>query len=136
MMYLRFDYFWHAPSPRCPEDDDLNRIQEEDEDLVRLLEDLVPGFDAHYDTYEGDLHSFIYGVLVPEMKTTLDRLKREDEATHAAGRREIGVIMVDERETDSIGEDESDSLDKCEDDAVDEYESGTLEDDESRGEVR
>ncbi|KAI4642904.1 hypothetical protein J4E93_006973, partial [Alternaria ventricosa] len=108
-----------APPPRYPPDK-LRRIQEEDAYLVRLLEDLVPLLDAQYDSHDGDLLSFVDDVLVPEVNIVLDRLKQEDEAAHAAGRREMGVVMVDEGEDGLIEEDESESLDEVESDAVDE----------------
>jgi hypothetical protein len=87
--------FSRPPSPRYPPDK-LHRIQEEDAYLVTVLEDKVALFDAQYDTCEGDLLSFIDNVLLPEMNVVLDRLKQEDEAKHAAGRREMGVVMVNE----------------------------------------
>jgi len=108
-----------APPPRYPPDE-LRRIQEEDAYLVRLLEDLVPLFDARYDSHDGDLLSFIDDVLVPEVNIVLERLKQEDKAAHEAGRREMGVVMVDEGENGLIEEDESESLDEVENDAVDE----------------
>jgi len=98
----------------------LHRIQEEDAYLLSLLEDLVPSFDARYDTHEGDLLSFVDNILIPEMNNVLDRLKQEDEAAHAAGRRAMGVIMFDEGENDLAEEDASESLDEVENDAVDE----------------
>jgi hypothetical protein len=60
---------------------------------------MVPLFNARYDTHEGDLQSFVDDILLPEMETVLDRLKQEDEATYAASRREMGVVMVDECES-------------------------------------
>jgi len=105
--------------PRYPQDE-LHRIQEEDAYLVSLLEDLVPSFDARYDTHEGDLLSFVDNILIPEMNDVLDRLKQEDKTAHAAGRRAMGVIMVDEGEHGLIEEDESELLDEDESDAVDE----------------
>ncbi|KAI4686094.1 uncharacterized protein J4E88_003931 [Alternaria novae-zelandiae] len=99
--------------------DELHRIQEEDANLVRLLDDLVPGFDARYDAHEGDLLSFVDNVMVPGVNVVLDRLKQEDETAHAAGRRELGVVMVDECESDSIEGYETDSLEEYESDAHD-----------------
>ena len=100
--------------------DELHHIQEEDAYLVSLLEDLVPSFDARYDTYEGDLLSFVDNVLRPEMNILLDQMKQEDATAHAAGRRALGVIMINEGENDLAEEDESESLDEVENDAVDE----------------
>ena len=108
-----------VPPPRYPLDE-LRRVQEEDAYLVRLLEDLVPLFDARYDSHDGGLLSFVDDVLVPEVNIVLHRLKQEDEATYAAGSRAMGVIMVDEGENGLIEEDESESLDEVENDAVDE----------------
>ena len=85
------------PLPRYPPDE-LQRIQEEDAYLTVVL-DMVPLFNARYDTHEGDLQSFVDDILLPEMETVLDRLKQEDEATYAASRREMGVVMVDECES-------------------------------------
>ena len=107
------------PSPRYPPDE-LHRIQEEDADLVSLLEDLVPLFNARFDAHEGDLVSFVDDVLVPEMNILLDQMKQEDATAHAAGRRALGVIMINEGENDLAEEDESESLDEVENDAVDE----------------
>ena len=112
-------HFQRAPPPRYTPDR-LRRVQEEDAYLVRLLEDLVPLFDARYDSHDGDLLSFIDDVLVPEMNILLDQMKQEDETAHAAGRRAMGVIMVDEGEHGLIEENESESLDEVESDAVDE----------------
>ncbi|KAI4616209.1 uncharacterized protein J4E87_008944 [Alternaria ethzedia] len=108
-----------TPQPRYSPDE-LRRIQEEDAYLARLLEDLVLLFDARYDSHDGDLLSFVDDVLVPEVNIVLERLKQEDEAAHAAGRREMGVIMVDEGENGLIEEDESGSVDEVDNDAVDE----------------
>ncbi|KAI4656768.1 uncharacterized protein J4E78_006659 [Alternaria triticimaculans] len=113
------DLYDRAPPPRYTPDR-LRRVQEEDAYLVRLLEDLVPLFDARYDSHDGDLLSFIDDVLVPEMNILLDQMKQEDETAHAAGRRAMGVIMVDEGEHGLIEENESESLDEVESDAVDE----------------
>ncbi|KAI4660966.1 uncharacterized protein J4E79_005534 [Alternaria viburni] len=104
-----------APPPRYPPDE-LRRIQEEDAYLVRLLEDLVPLFDARYDSHDGDLLSFVDDVLVPEVNFVLERLKQEDEAAHAASRREMGVVMTEEHESYVYEEYESDSADESESD--------------------
>lgn len=95
---------------------DLHRIQEEDAYLVSLLEYLVPLFDARYDTHEGDLLSFVDDVLAPEMNIVLDQMKKEDEAAHAAGRREMGVVMTEEHGSYMYEEYESDSADESESD--------------------
>ena len=112
-----------APPPQYPPDE-LRRIQEEDAYLVRLLEDLVPLFDARYDSHDGDLLSFVDDVLVPEVNIVLDRLKQEDEAAHAAGRREMGVVMTEEFKHNVIEEYESDSPAEYESDVMDESDSG------------
>ncbi|KAI4710988.1 hypothetical protein J4E89_004578 [Alternaria sp. Ai002NY15] len=107
---------------------EIARVQEEDATLVSLLEDLVPRFDVRYDTHEGGLQSFVDKVLRPEMKVVLNRLKREDEAAHAAGRREMGVIMVEERKSDVDGGYEGDSNEESESESDDESEGDSLED--------
>ncbi|KAH8636507.1 short chain dehydrogenase reductase family [Alternaria alternata] len=87
--------FLQQPLPRYLPDD-LQRIQEEDAHLVAVLEEMVPLFDARYDTHEGSLQSFVDEILLPETKTVLDRLKQEDETLYVNGRREMGVVMVNE----------------------------------------
>jgi hypothetical protein len=87
--------FPHQPVTRYPPDD-LRRIQEEDTHLVVVLEEMVPLFDARYDTHKGNLQSFVDEILLPEMGTVLDRLKQEDEASYATRRWEMGVVMVNE----------------------------------------
>jgi hypothetical protein len=87
--------FSHQPLPRYLPDQ-LLRIQEEDAHLTVVLEEMVPLFDAWYDTHEGSLESFVDEILLPEMKKVLDRLKQEDEALYATRRREMGVVMVDQ----------------------------------------
>jgi hypothetical protein len=87
--------FSHQPLPRYLPDQ-LLRIQEEDAHLTVVLEEMVPLFDARYDTHEGSLESFVDEILLPEMKKVLDRLKQEDEALYATRRREMGVVMVDQ----------------------------------------
>ncbi|KAF7673827.1 hypothetical protein GT037_008442 [Alternaria burnsii] len=76
--------------------DDSRRIQEEDAHLVVILEEMVPLFDARYDTHEGDLQSFVDKILLPEVEIMLHRLKQEDEALYADERRDMGVVMVNE----------------------------------------
>ncbi|KAI4620129.1 hypothetical protein J4E80_004655 [Alternaria sp. BMP 0032] len=116
-------------SYKGPDHDELHRIQEEDAVLVTVLEELVPSFDARYDAHESDLQSFINDVVTPEINIVLDQLKQEDEAANAAGRREMGVVMIEESKNSVIEECESDSLDECESDVVDECESDAYEED-------
>ena len=89
---------------------------------MSLLEDLVPLFDARYDTHDGDLLSFVDDVLIPEVEVVLNRLKQEDETAYTTGRRGIGVVMTEERGSNSPEARESDSGDECE--------SGTCEEEQ------
>jgi hypothetical protein len=127
VVYRHHNLDFSRPPPSRYPLDELHRIQEEDTHLVSVLEDKVALFDAQYDTHEGDLLSFIDNVLRPEMDIVLERLKQEDEAAHAVGRREMGVVMVNEHDNAVIEECENDSLEEHENNAVDEYESDSAE---------
>jgi hypothetical protein len=93
-----------SPTPRYPPTI-LQRIQKEDAFLVSLLEELVPAFDADYDTFGGDLEAFVKNYLDPQLKEKLKVIKKQDTEQYGQGRRELGVIMELEADEENTEED-------------------------------
>lgn len=90
---------------------ELQRIEKEDAHLSKLLETLVRKFDADFDTFEGTLQEFFDDLVLPEMEKVLNQLKNEDKESFADGRRELGVVMDEDSESDHVKEDKDEEAD-------------------------
>ncbi|KAI4945831.1 hypothetical protein J4E91_007745 [Alternaria rosae] len=74
---------------------ELRRITNEDAHL-RLVPELI----TQHDYFEGKLQDFVIDVLIPIMRRTTRELKEEDKTLYAAGRRELGVVMDEDKDGD------------------------------------
>jgi hypothetical protein len=103
---------------------ETKRILSEDAHLHAVLEEVVPTLNVQYDAIGGRLQDFVVGILIPTMRKTAKDLRKEDERLHAAGRRELGVMMYegeDEDEQSDSGEGEEDQAGDVEEKSDDEY---------------
>lgn len=73
--------------------DKLAEISEEDAFLREQLVKLLDEFLADFRSFDGDLEMFVSNEVLPEIATTLQRLKDEEQRLYAAGRMDIGVRM-------------------------------------------
>lgn len=88
---------------------ELKCIVEEDADLRMVLEDLVPRFITQYENSGADLQDFVDDILEPGINKILAEMKTEDLRQYAVGRRELGVLMEEDKVielSDSEGETE------------------------------
>jgi hypothetical protein len=92
----------------------LRRIQKEDAFLVDLLEELVPVYDAEYDSFDGGLEAFVTDYMDLDLEKRLGEIRSQDEEQYGEGRRELGVVMEvesdDEVEEDPISDEELEEL--------------------------
>lgn len=117
--------FHSPPTPRYPPDQ-LERIIEEDEFLVKLLDEVVEELDQKYERFNWGLEAFLDYHIIPKLDGVLERLKEEDTRIFAGGRRDMGVFMeVESREYEEIedGESVSDSEDEHDSDEESEEDS-------------
>ena len=82
------------PLPRYPLDK-LERLAVEDQHLEVVLEKMVVRFDSQYNAHTGTIQSFVDEMLLPQVKSELDRLKEEDKVVFNMGRQALGVAMLD-----------------------------------------
>lgn len=92
------------PYPRYSQKEE-RRIKNEDARLREILEELVPVFISQFDAVGGRLVDFVVDAMIPKMRKVakeirkLERkLREEEKALYAEGRRELGVIMYEDED--------------------------------------
>ncbi|CAN9386388.1 unnamed protein product [Alternaria alternata] len=122
--YNRQPYRGYSPKEeRC--------IKNEEASLHEILERLVPVFISQFDAVGGRLLDFVVDVMIPNMRRVTKeirkvarKLREEEEALYAEGRRELGVIMYeDEDDTEQSDSDEEEEGEEwyTEEESDDEY---------------
>jgi hypothetical protein len=122
--YNRQPYRGYSPKEeRC--------IKTEEASLREILERLVPVFISQFDAVGGRLLDFVVDVMIPNMRRVAKeirkvarKLREEEEALYAEGRRELGVIMYeDEDDTEQSDSDEEEEGEEwyTEEESDDEY---------------
>ena len=115
--YDKQPYPRHAPKAE-------RRIKNEDATLRGILEELVPMFISQFDAVGGRLEDFVLNVVISKMREVAKELKEDDEALHAEGRKDLGVVMYeDEDDAEQIDSDEEEEGEQedVEEDSDDEY---------------
>jgi hypothetical protein len=106
-------------------------IKNEDARLRDILEKLVPMFICQFDAVGGRLLDFVVDVMIPKMRKVVKEIRRvarklreEEKALYAEGRRELGVVMYededDAEQSDSDEEEEGEEW-YAEEESDDEY---------------
>ncbi|CAN9385675.1 unnamed protein product [Alternaria alternata] len=106
-------------------------VEKHEIDLHEILERLVPVFISQFDAVGGRLLDFVVDVMIPNMRRVTKeirkvarKLREEEEALYAEGRRELGVIMYeDEDDTEQSDSDEEEEGEEwyTEEESDDEY---------------
>lgn len=80
------------PGPRFSPTE-TRRIHDEDRPLIKVLEELIPEFDAAYDDLGQPFDVFHEAHMIPRINEVLIILANEDREQFLEGRRALGIVM-------------------------------------------